>query len=323
MSNIPIKILGTGAFLPSRSMSSEELEKQLGFAPGSFSKASGVNHRYHVASHETATYMGIEAAKEALANAQMGIDDIDAVISVSGVPQQAVPTNAAFIHKGLGAEKGIAFDINATCLSFLTGLFCMSRLVLAGVYRNVLLVSSDIASAGLNPNDPKTASLFGDGAAACIIGPSEHGGIIASHFEIQSKLLDACQCQGGGTLHGLGSDIPKGLCYFRMDGPKLFKGALPPLLKMINEFQTEVGENIDLYIPHQASPHALDLLQRKLQIPDEKFVHIVKEYGNMIAASIPFALHKAIEQGRLERGDRVLLFGTGAGLTIGGVLLEY
>ena len=320
MSKIPVKILGTGAYLPSRLVTSEELEKELGYPSGTFATTSGVNKRYY-ATCETSSEMGMLAAEQALHAAKIDKSEIDAIVSVSGVPQQAIPTNAALIHRKLGLQGGIAFDINSTCLSFLTGLFCLGNLIAKGVYRYVLLVSSDIASAGLNPQDPKTASLFGDGAAACVLGPTETGGIIASHFETRSEHIDDCQCEGGGTLLGLKEHIPRERQYFRMNGPKLFKAAIPPLLKMVHQMLCE--STVDLFIPHQASPFALDLLQKKLNIPNEKFVHIVRDYGNMIATSIPFALHQAIIEGRLQRGNKTLLFGTGAGLTIGGVLLEY
>jgi len=321
MSKLPVKILGTGAYLPSRLVTSEDLEKELGYPPETFAKASGVKKRYY-ASHETSSEMGMLAAEQALKTAQIEKSEIDAIISVSGSPQQAVPTNAALIHRKLRLSgTTVAFDINSTCLSFLTGLFCMGNLIAQGVYRHVLLISSDIASAGLNPKDAKTASLFGDGAAACILGKGKTGGIIASHFETKSEYADDCQCEGGGTLLGLKNHIPIERYYFRMNGPRLFKASMPSILKMVQRMNDE--SKIDLFIPHQASPLALDLLQKKLGVPDQQFIHIVRDYGNMIATSIPFALHTAIEKGRLLRGNKALLFGTGAGLIIGGVLLEY
>lgn len=322
MSKLPVKILGTGAYLPSRLVTSEDLEQELGYPVGTFAKASGVRKRYY-ATHETSSEMGMIAAEQALIAAKLDKSEIDAIISVSGVPQQSIPTNAALIHRKLGMKGTVAFDINSTCLSFLTGLFCMGHLIAQGVYRHVLLVSSDIASGGLNPQDPKTASLFGDGAAACILGPSETGGIIASHFETRSEHGDACQCESGGTLLALKDDIPTERRYFRMNGPRLFKAAMPPLLQMINRMTGESGRGVDLFIPHQASPLALDLLQKKLGVPDSQFMHIVRDHGNMIATSIPFTLHRAIAEGKLQRGNRALLLGSAAGLTIGGILLEY
>ncbi len=320
MSRIPVKILGTGAYLPPRTVYSEELERELGYAPGTFEKTSGVRRRFY-AQGETSSAMGAKAAEAALETAQVGKEQIDAIISVSGVPQQAVPSMAALMHQKLELRGAVAFDINSTCLSFLTGFFCLAHLMQQGVYRRVLLVSADIASVGLNPCDPKTASLFGDGAAAAVLGLSEEGesGLLTSHFEILSQHAEACQCEAGGVLLAEKWEASKERLYFRMEGPRLFKAALPPLLRMINR----LSMGVDLFIPHQASPFALDLLQRKLNLTDDRFVHIVRDFGNMIAASIPFALHQAIVQGKLQRGQRALLMGTGAGLTVGGIVIEY
>ncbi len=319
---IKTKILGTGAYLPLEPTSSEDLEKKLGFAPGTFEKTSGVKRRYHV-KEENSSEMGAEAARQAVLASGLQFDQIDAVISVNGISQQAIPSTAALIHQKLGLKNGVAFDINASCLSFLTGLVCMGNLISQGIYRYVLLVSSDISSVGLNPEDPKTASLFGDGAAAVVLGPSETQGILAFDFKTQSERLQDCQCEAGGTLLALKKGIPKEKFYFKMNGPRLFKSAMPPLLEMVRSLLAKVGGAVDLMIPHQASPFALDLLQKKLKWPVQKFVHIVRDYGNMIATSLPFALHLAIQEKRVKRKDRIFLLGTGAGLTIGGVILEY
>lgn len=322
MSNLKVKILGTGVYLPNNLITSESLEKKLGFENGEVEKASGVRRRYH-ATNETTSEMGSCAAKKAIENAGIDVEQLDAVVSVSGVPQQAIPSTATLIHRHLKLTGTLAFDINTTCLSFLTGLYCMANFINQGIYKHVLLVASDIASVGLNPKDPKTASLFGDGAAAVVLGPSSSQGILNSHFETRSEFSDACECKGGGTLFALKEGIPRENLYFQMNGPRLFKAATPLISKMINKFERESEREIDLYIPHQASPMALELFKKKMKIPDSKYMNIVRDYGNMIATSIPFALHMAIQEKLVKRGDHLLLFGTAAGLTIGGLLIEY
>lgn len=320
MTKVPVKILGTGIYLPPHKITSEDLEKTLGFASGTFFKTSGVNCRYY-AKEEPSSEMGAKAAINALEAAKLDISQVDAIISVSGVSQQAIPSTAALIHRRLGMKRTVAFDINSTCISFLTGFFIVGNLIASGVYKHVLLVSADVASAGLNPTDAKTASLFGDGAAAVVLGPSDTSGIIDSHFETLSEHGDACQCEGGGTLLGIREDVPRERHYFQMNGTKLFKVAMPPLMEMIKKLTQET--KIDIFIPHQASPLALDLIQKKLKLSDSQFIHIVRDYGNMIATSIPFALHKAIESGKLKRGDHAFLMGTAAGVSIGGLVFEY
>jgi 3-oxoacyl-[acyl-carrier-protein] synthase-3 len=199
----------------------------------------------------------------------------------------------------------------------------MAHLIQAGVYKNVVLVASDIPSKGLNPKDPKTLSLFGDGAAACILGSSTSQGILGSYFNVKSSMANLCSCKAGGTLMGITKDTLKDAYYFHMEGPKLFKAALKPVTEMIEYLKKQSAKEIDLFIPHQASPLVLDMFQRKLNIPQDKFIHIVRSFGNMIATSLPFALHKAIETKKLVRGQRAILFGTGAGMTIGGLAFEY
>ncbi|MDN3505674.1 MAG: 3-oxoacyl-[acyl-carrier-protein] synthase III C-terminal domain-containing protein [Simkaniaceae bacterium] len=322
MNTINFEILSSGAYVPPKKVLSEMLERKLGYEPGTIAKASGVNSRYHV-SNETTSEMGAIAAQQALDSSVLEKDQIDAIVFVGGVPQQAIPSTAALIHAKLGLENTVAFDLNATCLGFVNGLFLLGNLIAKGVYDNVLIVSADIASTGLNPNDPKTASLFGDGAAAFVLGRSDCKGIMSHHFETLSQYSQVCKCEAGGTLHGLKPKVETDRLYFRMDGPRLVKAAMKPLLKMFRKLSQEAQNSINLFIPHQASPLALDLVQKKLKIGEEQFVHIVREYGNMISTSIPFALHKVISEGKLKRGDRVMLFGTAAGLTIGGVVLEY
>jgi 3-oxoacyl-[acyl-carrier-protein] synthase-3 len=323
MPQVPVKILGTGIYLPSILVTSEELEKTYGYAPGTFEKASDVKTRY-IAKEETSSQMGYYAVENALKDANMKKEDIDIIVSVSGVPQQALPTNAVLIHEKLKLkDTTLAFDINATCLGFLTGFFSMAHLIQAGVYKNVVLVASDIPSKGLNPKDPKTLSLFGDGAAACILGSSTSQGILGSYFNVKSSMANLCSCKAGGTLMGITKDTLKDAYYFHMEGPKLFKAALKPVTEMIEYLKKQSAKEIDLFIPHQASPLVLDMFQRKLNIPQDKFIHIVRSFGNMIATSLPFALHKAIETKKLVRGQRAILFGTGAGMTIGGLAFEY
>ena len=326
MSKQKIRILGTGAYLPARCVSEAELEKSLKLKTGWIEKHCGVKTRYY-AEDEEASSMGAKAAASALDAAGLSLSDLDAVIGVSGVPQQAIPSMAALIHKKLGLQGQLAFDVNSTCLSFLTGFKIAANMITSGSLKHVLLVSADIASVGLNPEDPKTATLFGDGAAAVIVGPSEStsSNIRLSKFETWTEAQDACQFESGGSKLHL-KDVEPKQKYFFMNGPKLFKVAVPKALKMAKEMLKEEKLSMDdlsLVIPHQASPGALHLFERKLRIPACKFLNIVQDFGNMIATSLPFSLHHAIKQNRLKRGDTCMMLGTSAGISIGGVIFEY
>lgn len=172
-----VKILGTGKHLPEKIVTDEELDERLGVPSGWVSKVTGVGMRHYVSGGETSSMMGARAAEAALKAAGLGFSDIDCLVCTSGTKEQPLPSTAVLIQRAMGQEdSGVpAFDLDSTCLSFVTGLDVMSYMVAAGRYRHVLLVSSEIASVGLNWAEKESAALFGDGAAAAVIGPAEEG----------------------------------------------------------------------------------------------------------------------------------------------------
>ncbi|PTM59854.1 beta-ketoacyl-ACP synthase III [Desmospora activa] len=326
-----IQIITTGKYLPERVVTSAMLDKNLGLPQGWSYKASSVRTRHYVTS-ETASEMGALAAEKALSQAGLTIQDIDCLIAVSGTMEQAIPCNAALLHRRLipdGNHPIPAFDINATCLSFLTGLDLASHAIHAGQYRRVLLISSEIASIGLNWDQQKSCVLFGDGAAAVVVQatPLGHSSrILATHMQTYSQGADYTQIRGGGTKHHPRTNPPPGYFLFDMDGKgvyRLVSRYLPAFVEqLLNRADVDIAD-LDLVIPHQASGMAMELLRKKLGIPGEKYMSILENHGNVIAASLPMALHEAIQQGRLQRGSRVMILGTSAGTSLGGVVLEY
>jgi 3-oxoacyl-[acyl-carrier-protein] synthase-3 len=330
-----IKILGMGRYLPERRVSAAELDATLGLAPGSVEQKSGVLTRYFAGPTETASFMGARAGQQALDDAGLTIADVDAIVCASGSYEQAIPCTAVLIQRAMGhATSGIpCFDINSTCLSFLVALDTMSCAVAAGRYRRVLIVSSEIASVALDWNDHESATILGDGAAAAVIGPSDDGSaLLASGMESYSSGAGLTQARGGGTrfhprsIGGTLEEYVENYMLFEMDGKAVFKLSSQLLPGFIERTLASAGYGLDdasLIVPHQASVMALKLIQRRLGLPDERFVLVAQDYGNMVAASIPFALTEAIRQGRVRRGDRLLLVGTSAGFSMGAALLEY
>lgn len=325
-----VKILSTGKYLPKKQVTAQEIELRLGLSKGWVEKKSGVLVR-HFAEGETASQMGAFAAKDALVAAGLSIRDIDCLISTSGIPEQAIPCTAALIQKQLGAiDSGIpAFDINSTCLSFITGLDMVSYLVDAGRYNRVLLVASEV-SMGLNWNDKESCTLFGDGAAAVIITKSdetESSQILSSNMETYSRGAHLTECQGGGNKYhprDYGNNPESFL--FKMDGRGVYRLASQMLPSFVERLLQASGlrmADMQMVIPHQASLMAMRLLRKQLGIPEEKLMVIAHNHGNTIAASVPMALHEAIIQGKIHRGDRIMLLGTSAGFSLGGIVLEY
>lgn len=335
MSSLPVRILGTGKALPAKAVTADDMDRRLGLPPGTVAKQSGVMTRYFV-DGETTSSMGAEAARAALAEAGLDARDLDAIIGVCGGQEQAIPCTASLIQKALGLEtSGIpAFDVSSTCLSFLTGLDVVSHMIAAGRYQRVLLVASEIASVGLNWHDRESATIMGDGAAAAVVGRAkadETSRILGARMETYSEASELTRLRAGGTRYHPreASDLEAYVntyALFEMDGKGVFKYTSQRLPDFVKRFFEQVGasmDQVDMVIPHQASPTAMWLIQRRLGVPAEKFMVIAPEFGNTIAASIPMALHEAISRGQVKRGDRVMLLGTSAGFSMGALLLEY
>jgi 3-oxoacyl-[acyl-carrier-protein] synthase III len=328
---LAVRIAGLGKYLPEKVVSSTELETQLDIPSGWIERTTGVRAR-HYAGEESAAQMAATAAREALQIAGLTPIDLDAIIGASAGSQQVIPCTAAFVQRELGAPDGksACFDINATCLSFVFALQNAAYLIAGGVYKNVLIFSSEITSFSRNPRQWESAALFGDGAAAAVLTATSEGktGAIGySKFVTYSSGAELTQLLGGGTLHHPNDPATTSeMNFFNMDGPAVFRKAARLVPIFWAEFEKMQGWKAQDYaqvIPHQASRHGLKMLTTRFGFrPDQVFVNIRKR-GNCIAASIPLALTEAVEAGRVRRGDRVLLIGTGAGLSIGGLALTF
>jgi len=328
---LAVKIAGLGKYLPKRIVTSTELERDLGIPSGWVVRTTGVQSRRYV-NGETTAQMAASAACEALEMAGLQPSDLDAIIGASAGSQQVIPCTAAFVQRELGAPDGksACFDVNATCLSFVFALQSAAHLIEGGVYKNVLIFSSEIASFSRNPRQWESAVLFGDGAAAAVLTATpanEASAIWHSKLVTYSSGANLTQLLGGGTLHHPNDPATTlDMNMFDMDGPSVFKKAarlVPPFLDEFSKIQGWKNKDYDQVIPHQASGHGLKLLATRFGFnPEQVFIHI-HERGNCIAASIPIAITEAVQSGRIQRGDRVLLIGTGAGLSVGGLALTF
>jgi 3-oxoacyl-[acyl-carrier-protein] synthase-3 len=327
-----VKILGTGRYLPKTILHSRELENRLGFEPGSIMRLNGVETR-HIADQgagETTSQMCAWAAKEALSNAKLSAADLDLIIFASAGQEQALPDTAPFVQAKLGlGDSGVTcFSVNSSCLSFLTALDIVSSFIHCGRYQRVLIVCAEISSASLNPEDKKLYTLFGDAAAAVVVGATPEGEaskIHRAHFSTFGEAAHLAEVLGGGTRR---HPNRLNICFedntFRMDGRELLRYSL---LKAATAFEkiwpglSTDSSDIDLVIPHQPSRRGMLALAR--YFPVEKTVQTLQHYGNCVSVSLPLSLDHAVRSQRLRRGDRILLFGTGAGLTLGGIVLTY
>lgn len=331
MSALPVTIAGLGSYLPERIVASGELETTLGLEPGWIERTTGVCERRYAAG-ETAVSMAAVAARRALEAAGRDVRAVDLIVGASSAPQQAIPCTAALVQRALGAPDGgsACFDVNATCVSFLVALHNAAHLVAAGAYRCALVFSSEICTHSRNPAEPESAALFGDGAAAAVLTraePGEAGAIHGAKFVTYGSGADLTRILGGGTLHHPNDPATTAeMNYFHMHGPGVLRLAARTLGPFLEGFFAQLGwerSAVDLLVPHQASRNGLGLLTSRLGFAPKQVYGNLATRGNCVAASIPLALAEAADEGRLRRGDRVVLLGTGAGVTLGAVGLTY
>ncbi len=325
-------ISGTGVCCPKKKVLAEELDLRYGMPKGTCVKLTGVEERY-IVTDETASEMAAAAAEEALAAAGTQLGDLDAIVSVSAVTEQPIPCQAALVQKQLGGgSSGIpCWDINATCLGFVIALDLLSVAIEAGRFRRVLIVSSEIASVGLNWDRSHDGLLFGDGAVAAVLEktPGQRTSkILASRLETYSQWADLTHIKGGGTrLYGTKhtAENDEEFMYY-MDGPMVLRCAVRMLPDLTRRTVAQCGlsmDDLDLVIPHHAASPGLEIARRKLGLAPEKWFHAISKVGNIISACVPFSLHEAIRQNRLQPGQKCMLLGTGAGLSLGVVVFEY
>ena len=328
--NLPLKIIGLGRYLPPRIVQNSELERIYALSAGWVERRNGVRERRWVTT-ETASFMAAEAAREALDEAGLRPDQLSLIINASGTAEQAIPDTSALIQRQLGlGRSGIpAMSVHTTCLSFLTALDVAANFLSTGRYTTILIVSSDISSCGINPKEPESATLVGDAAAAVVVsrsGMEDASAIHHAHFKTYGDGASFTAIRGGGSArHPAKPDHNSDDDLFRMDGPAV--------LRMVRSFDEAFLEelyaglstslrDIDLVVPHQSSKVGLLLLQR-YGWPEAKIIHTREWLGNCVAASIPATLYQAVRSTTLQRGQKFLLVGTGAGLSIGGLVMTY
>jgi 3-oxoacyl-[acyl-carrier-protein] synthase-3 len=326
-----VRLLGSGVASRQQMVASSDLDARLGLASGTIERRTGVVTR-HVETARTAAAAGAEAAQAALRAAGLTLSDIDCIVAGSGTNDQAMPSNSSLILRALDCRSTTipTFDINASCLSFLVALDTLSYLIAAGRYRSVLIVSSDIASSGLNWNNLDASGIFGDGAAAVVLsrGEGTRSAILASGLTALSEGAHYCEIKGGGSRHHpsrISTDFAP-LAQFEMDGKAVFRLVGKYLPSFVDRLMRCAGLNISdlaVVVPHQASAHALRYTRRRLGIARDQLIDIYADHGNQVAASVPSALHHAIASGRLQRGQHALLIGSGAGVNLGGTVLCY
>jgi 3-oxoacyl-[acyl-carrier-protein] synthase-3 len=328
--NMPLKIIGFGRYLPKRIVPSSELEAMCGVPAGWVERRNGVRERRWV-TDETSSFMSGQAAIEALDEAKLKPNQLDLIINASGTGEQAIPDTGVLIQRQLGlGNSGIpAMTVHTTCLSFVAAMDVASNFLNSGRYKNILIASADVASCGINPKEPESASLVGDAAAAVVVTKSDTNDksiIHHAHFKTYGDGAYLTTIMGGGSrLHPRFDGHKPEDDLFHMDGPavlRMVRGIAHDFLDELYPGLSKSLVDIDVVVPHQASKVGLMMLER-FGWPNSKIMTTIETLGNCVAASIPATLYQAVRDGNIQRGQKVLLVGTGAGLSIGGLVLTY
>lgn len=322
----PLALLATGKALPSRRVPSTQLDAELGRRSGYVQEKSGITERHYAGSGESQAELAAAALRDAMARGGIAPSSIDLLISTSGVPDQALPAMSCRILEPAGLPAGTpAFDVNASCLGFLAALQVATGLLASGGYRRIAITASDLASRGVDWADPEASLIFGDGAAAVIVEAGNGTqGIIGQRIETHPAGKQLCEVRAGGTAHNPRTGACPQDYLFAMQGRAVFRfvaGLLDGFLqRLLHPIATRLSD-IDLIVPHQASHLSMQHLQRRLGLAPQQVIDIYAHHGNQVSASLPTALHEAVTSGRARRGSRVLLLGSAAGITLGGMVL--
>lgn len=327
-----LRIISTGIYLPSGQLTSDDAHKRSSRALNRElpAKIFDVPRRYQ-STGEPISEMGERALRAALEKVNLKPTDLDLIIFGSSMPEQPIPSTAVLLHRRLDLENSgtACFDVSSTCTSFLTGLQVANSFLISQAYKRIAVVCGEVGSKGINWKIPEVAALFGDGAAAVIFESSnsvDSSKVLSFLTRTYSASSDLCQIRAGGSKLNIITPPPDQDHYlFDMNGKGVYKAALQYLPKFLEDLlnMARVNRNdIDWIVPHQASPLAMRNLRKRLDINKDKLIDIIHTHGNQVSASLPTALHVCLSS-KAKRGDRILLLGTGAGLTISGAVLVY
>lgn len=323
---LPLKVIATGAALPPNRVESSTLDSLLRKPAGYVEKRSGITYRFHAADDASQAELAVAALQDALTRCHIDAQSIDLLISASAISVQALPCTAAHILKVAGLAPGTAgFDINSSCVSFISAMQVAAGLLNAGTYRRIAIVSADLASRGIDWEHEESSLIFGDGAACAIVERGDgSSGILASLVETYPEGSELCEIRAGGTRRNPRAGMNNSDFLFHMQGKKLFRQASALIEDYLARLLAASGltlAQIATVVPHQASHLSLEHMRKRLHVSADVLVDIYRYHGNQVAASIPTALHAAVTEGRFNPGKPVMLIGTAAGLSLAGMVL--
>lgn len=316
------KIIGTGSYLPAKVLTNHDLEKMVDTSDEWIFERTGIRQRHIVGPGETASTMAHQAALRAIEQAQISPKDIDLIIVGTTTPDRIMPGAAFFLQSALDLPGIPVFDLTAACAGFIYGLSVADQYIRTGFAKHVLVVGTEVMSSVIDWTDRRTCVLFGDGAGAVVLRASDEPGILSTHLHADGHYKDILYVPSGLPGQRKAEEPP----YVVMEGNDVFKFAVNKLWEVVLEtlqVNNMHQDEIDWFVPHQANIRIIAATVRKLGMPMDKVVLTVGEHGNTSAASIPLALDRAVRDGRIQPGHKVLLEAFGGGLAWGSALVQF
>jgi 3-oxoacyl-[acyl-carrier-protein] synthase-3 len=315
------RIAGTGSYLPEKVLSNHDLEKMVETSDQWITERTGIKKRHIVAENETTTDLAFNAAVKAIEAAGISNDEIDLIIVATTTPTRIFPSTASLVQQKLNIHGCPAFDVQAVCTGFVYGLTIAEKFIKSGSVKNALIIGAESLSRIVDWTDRNTCVLFGDGAGAVVLQASEETGILSTHIHCDGQFNELLSVPTGpGSIPS--DDSP----FIGMQGNDVFKVAVKTLSNIVDETLVAndlTKQDIDWLIPHQANIRIINATAKKLSMSTDQVVVTVDQHGNTSAASIPLALDVAVRDGRIKRGETLLLEAFGGGFTWGSALLKY
>ena len=320
MSEIYSKIISTGSYLPKKILTNEDLSKIVDTTDEWIFTRTGIKTRCIADDSEYTSHLCINSIKDALNKTNLKPEDIDLLIIATITPDLVFPSTACIVQRELGLTNAVAFDIQAACSGFIYGLSIANSMMKSGIYKRAIVVGAETLSRITDWTDRTTCVLFGDGAGCAILeATTEKTGILASSIKSNGQYVSSL-CSTGGTS----STKSSGNIY--MNGKEVFRLAvekMPEISKEVLDLAGYTINDIDIFIPHQANTRIIDSAVKSLGLDEVKVIKTIEKHGNISSACIPLALNIAISEGKIKKGDKLLLTAMGAGFTWGSILLEY
>lgn len=324
-----VTIAGTGSYLPEKILTNDDLSKFVETSNEWIVTRTGIKERRIAGEGESTSHLGSKAGQKALEQAGIAAEDLDLIIVATITPDTLTPATACYVQQQLGATKAVAFDISAACSGFLYAMKIAKRMIESGAFHNALIIGAEKLSAFINWEDRTTCVLFGDGAGAAVLRASKEGEgrILATDIGTDGKQTHLLNIPGGGSACPITiNNAGEGLATLAMLGKEVFKHAVTRMKNSANFVIERAGlepDDIAIVIPHQANLRIIDAIASRLAVPNDRVFVNLHKYGNTSAAAIAIALDEAHREGKMKRGDNIVMVAFGAGLTWAAAAIEW